>query len=142
MAEPQAEPPPAHAQEYFVVSMGLETWLYHDLLKEIHNLREVVVDVRDKIKAPPKGSRIKGARYPDARVVAQIIIHEDFPLVVSNCEKVLEDRGIVVVGCKSGIRKAPTIAAAVERKSFNAYTVHCSLHQFTKTDMMLSLIHI
>ena len=86
---------------------------------------------RDKIKSPPKGPRI---RYPD-----EVTAHEDFPLVVSNCEKVLEDRGIIVVGCKRGIRKAPTIAMAVGRKSFNAYTVHCSLLQFTKTDMMLVL---
>ena len=72
MAEPQAEPLPAQVpqdsnrsddggliSEYFVVSIGLQSRLYHELLAEVHNLREVVVDVRHKIKAPPKGLRIK-----------------------------------------------------------------------------------
>ena len=72
-------------------------------------------------------------------MVARIQKHDKFARAVSEAEQVLRDRGSVLVGCKSGIHRAPTVAAEVGRRSINAYTVHCSLNNFTKTDMMLLL---
>ena len=87
MAEPQSEPPPAPAKEYFVVSMGWETRLYEEFLPDVTDLSEVVVDVRDYIEAPPPEERIKPEIYPDASMVARIHAHKDFDLVVEKMHR-------------------------------------------------------
>ena len=60
MREQRPEPPPSFVEEYFVVSVGLETELYRELLREVTNLHRVLVDIRWGIPAPPPEERING----------------------------------------------------------------------------------
>ena len=68
-------------------------------------------------------------------VVRRIEGHPGFDRAVNACSETLRAHGIVIVGCKSGVYRAPTVAARV--RSSNAYTVHFSLQEATMVDMLL-----
>ena len=89
-------------REYWVISIGLETSLYEELLYDVPDVRFVTVDVRPYIRAPPPHHRPYGNQYPDPQVVRRIEGSPGFDRAVNACSEVLRVHGIVMVGYKSG----------------------------------------
>ena len=126
-------------ESYFVLSIGLETPLYRRIRAEIPRLEIIVVDVRRFIGAPPRHRRARGARYPDRSVIVEVEGNAHFEQAVNECTNLLQRYRIVMVGCKSGVHRAPTVSARVGRLSSNAFTVHCSLNNMRFDDVMWTI---
>ena len=122
-------------REYWVISIGLETSLYEQLMHDVPDVRFVTVDVRPYIPSLEPYHRPYGNLYPDPRVVRRIEGHPGFDRAVNACSETLRAHSIVIVGCKSGMYRAPTVAARV--RSSNAYTVHFTLQEANLVEAML-----
>ena len=57
-----------------------------------------------------KCHRVKNAFFPDERVVTQVQESPEFGEALRRCEWVLDNYGIVLVMCKGGNHRAPTVA--------------------------------
>jgi hypothetical protein len=119
------------ATRFLVLSVGIETPLYRELSRIFPELASVTVDVREHIRAPLRADRV-GGRWPDAFVVAQVSSSHGFLNAVGICREVLELEGVVVVACKGGNHRAPTVAAEVWGAS---YTIHSCTTWLGYTDI-------
>jgi hypothetical protein len=119
-----------------VLSVGIETPLYRELSRIFPELSSVTVDVRNQIGAPPRSDRV-GGRWPDAPVVAQVSSNHGFLNAVERCREVLELEGVVVVACKGGNHRAPTVAADVGGAT---YTIHSCTTRLGYTGMARALM--
>ena len=108
-----------------VISLGRETALYEYVLKEIPEAHQLVVNVASSLPAPPRHERVKRAFFPDASVVSRIRQQQGFSEVVQQCELVLQRYGIVLVMCKGGNHRAPTVADCLKRKG--RFVIHATL---------------
>ena len=112
---------------FMLLSIGIETDLYRDLRRLVPEIVDIPVDIRRFIRSPPIYARIQ-ARFPDERLKQQVKDHWGFMAAVHECNKVLWDEGIVVVACKSGVHRAPTVAEYVQEYAEMPYVVHCNVH--------------
>ena len=98
-----------------VISLGWNTPLYWHIMKNIPGAHAIIVDVSKIIPAPLKRHRVKKAFFPDERVVTQVQESPEFEEALRRCECVLDNYGIVLVTCKGGNHRAPTIADSMKR---------------------------
>ena len=62
------------------------------------------------IVAPPKSQRKRGW-FPELHITNGVKSAEGFSEAVERCEVMLRKMGIVVVACKGGRHRAPTVAS-------------------------------
>ena len=107
-----------------VISLGWDTDVYRWLLAEIPEVVQLTLDVTRFLPAPPRAERIRGT-FPDNGVICQVREQEGFSACVSACHEVLASHGIVLVMCKGGRHRAPTVAHEMSQKG--RYVVHATL---------------
>jgi len=107
-----------------VISLGWNTQLYQHLKVNIPEVHEIIVDVSKIIPAPDKCDRVD-AVFPDEGVVTQVQDSEQFKEALKCCECVLKKFDIVLVMCKGGNHRAPTIADSM--KSPGRFIIHATL---------------
>ena len=98
-----------------VISLGWNTELFEYICVNIPEAQELVVDVSAIISAPPRCRRERNAFFPDDSVVSQVRGARGFDEAVECCECVLRRHGIVLVMCKGGNHRAPTVADSMKR---------------------------
>ena len=108
-----------------VISLGWNTPLYWHIKKNIPEAHAIIVDVSKIIPAPLKRHRVKKAFFPDERVVTQVQESPEFGEALRRCECVLDNYGIVLVMCKGGNHRAPTIADSMKRRG--RFIIHATL---------------
>ena len=108
-----------------VVSLGWNTGLYQYICENIPEARELVVDVSAIIPAPPRCQRDRNAYFPDDSVVSQVRGSRWYGEAVDCCNSVLRKHGIVLVACKGGNHRAPTVADGMKHQS--RFIVHATL---------------
>lgn len=106
-----------------IVSTGFLSRRFEELMDMLPEARHVVVDAR-MIAAPRKEDRIPG-RYPHPPLVAQVRSSSGFSKCVAESERVVREKGVVIVACKGGNHRAPTVAEALS--SNKRHTVHLTL---------------
>ena len=115
--------------------MGSEMCI-RDRLKTIFpNFEEIVVNVAEMIRAPPRDQRIR-AWFPDPQITNQVKFSRGFSRAVKRCEAMLRNKGIVVVACKGGHHRAPTVASHLRCD----YVVHCVIH-YLSIDHIAGIIY-
>ena len=107
-----------------VISLGWDTHFYKWILAEIPEVEHLVVDVTQFLPAPPRAERIRGT-FPDNGVISQVREQEGFSACVSACHEMLASRGIVLVMCKGGNHRAPTVAHEMSQRG--RYVIHATL---------------
>ena len=112
--------------EYIALSIGIECKMFAELTNIFPDLRKNVIDVRKWISAPRQHERVKGY-FPDRRVVNQVKASSGFEEAVKRCQEMLRTTGIVVVGCKGGNHRAPTVASQLRCD----YVFHCVIDEIT-----------
>ena len=117
-----------------VISLGWNTPIYRHITKKIPEAHNLIIDLTRFLEAPEKEERVKGACFPDENVVSQIRAHKRFNEVVEICESVLRRYGIVLVACKGGNHRAPTVADSM--KSRGRFVLHATL--FTRPSLQCS----
>ena len=108
-----------------VISLGWDTPLYQYITKNIPDALEVLVNVADILDPPKKEDRIKGAIFPDKDVVKQVRDHRNFEEAKECCERKLDRWHIVLVCCKGGNHRAPTVADSLKRPG--RFIIHATL---------------
>ena len=107
-----------------VISIGCNTALFARLMNQIPEARKLVVDVAELLPAPLRHTRTK-AVYPDCDVVFRIREQKNYITAVRMCDEVLQKHGIVLVACKGGNHRSPTVAS--ELKDIGRFVVHATL---------------
>ena len=123
-----------------VISLGWNTALFTALVNNIPEVRKLMVHVDELLPAPPRNMRTD-AVYPDCNVVLRIHKQMHFTTAVRICQKMLEEHGIVLVVCKGGNHRSPTVASQL--RSVGRFVVHATLRtrpSFCFEDIA-SLIH-
>ena len=87
------------------------------------------------IHAPPKSRRKPGC-FPAPHITNQVKSSDGFSEAVKRCEEKLRKMGIVVVVCKGGHHRAPTVASHLRCD----YVVHCVIH-FLSIDHIAGIIY-
>ena len=108
-----------------VISLGKTTPLCEYILERIPEARRLLVDVTKWLRAPPRQKRVKGAYFPDDKVVSQTRQQNGFNEAVEACESTLRKYGIALVACKGGNHRAPTVADSM--KSTGRLVLHATL---------------
>ena len=85
--------------EYIALSIGYESEKYEQLKTIFPNFEEIVVNVAEMIRAPPRDQRTR-AGFPDPQITNQVKFSRGFSRAVKRCEAMLRNKGIVVVACK------------------------------------------
>ena len=106
-----------------IVSTGFSSYRFKELMDMLPEAWDVVVDAR-MIAVPRKEDRIPGI-YPHPGIVAQVRSSWGFSKCVAASERVVQAKGVVVVACKGGNHRAPTVAGALS--SNKRHTVHLTL---------------
>lgn len=128
---------------FMVLSIGIATRLYEDLVDLLPEVEDVTVDIRQWIKAPHRSQRIR-AVFPDERVKYQVKSSAGFEQALDACNRILRRFGIVVIGCKSGVHRAPTMSEIVQEQARNPYVVHCCVRNVSALEaavLVRSCIH-
>ena len=108
-----------------VISLGINTYEYRRLVEIEPSINDVLVDVRDYVHAPPRNKRASGV-YPHPGIVEQVRGSRGYESCVSACSRVLLSRGIVVIGCKGGRHRAPTVAS--EFHADDRHVIHLTVN--------------
>ena len=108
-----------------VISLGRNTPLYWHIKNKILEAHAIIVDVAKIIPAPLKCHRVKDAFFPDECVVTQVRESKEFEEALRCCECVLGKYDIVLVTCKGGNHRAPTIADSMKRRG--RFIIHATL---------------
>ena len=116
-----------------IVSLGLETSLWREILHWAPELEAVKVDVRDFLPAPPRRYRPRGDHRAPA-VVAEIVHAPQFLLAKAAVETVLHTSSMVLVGCKSGRHRAPVVA---KHAGPPALRIHAQEAQLSAFDLLI-----
>ena len=111
---------------YIALSIGCRSQLYHQLTQIFPDLQKIVVNVGELIVAPPRRKRV-AAWFPDCRVVKQVMSSEGFQQAIQCCQERLRTRGIVLVMCKGGHHRAPTVVSQLKCD----YKIHCVIANFS-----------
>jgi hypothetical protein len=124
-----------------VISLGWNTELFQYICDNIPEAHVLVVDVSAIIAAPPRCRRNRNAFFPDDSVVSQVRGSTRFDEAVGRCECVLRRHGIVLVTCKGGNHRAPTVADSMKRGS--RFIVHATLRTRypLRSDHIAILVH-
>ena len=109
------------------ISIGLDTTLYPQLQQHFPNLHEVTVNVTEWIPAPRRDQRTRG-RWPNEKVIESVRQQQGYAAALSRCQRVLDEQGLVLVGCKGGNHRSPTVAANLRKTE---YVVHCTIYNVT-----------
>ena len=115
-----------------IVSAGADSHRFAHLLALLPEAWDAVVDVRWWLHAPPKGRR-RHAVYPDLEVMKQVRATPGFTQCSIDSEKVLREKGVVVVVCTGGNHRAPTVAATLS--SARRHVVHLTLDRVSVEDV-------
>ena len=121
-----------------IVSVGIESFFFTELIKEDSNLWRYVVDVRSFIRPPPREHRT-GTVFPDVAVVAQVRGSPGFQNAQYACRHVLEKYGLAIIGCRGGRHRAPTVAYSIAN-SFS-HLIHSSLSFISIQDLLMLFRH-
>ena len=128
-----------------VISLGRNTKLYSWLMENMPRCKELMVDVQDPLPAPPWAQRTPGV-FPDPCVVDRIRAQKNFQYCVNLCKQKLRKYGIVLVYCKGGNHRAPTVAHELGQLfhhrgvgSFFLLTPHAADFPVTSRDAVLSM---
>ena len=128
---------------YAVVSVGLgkenrrRPGEKYEILKSIlpRGLAdELLVDVRDDLRAPRSEHRPRG-EYPDFCVAEGVRQTIGFNTALERCRLKLHRYGIVFVGCNAGRHRSATVAGDLGRQETNAYVVHAGLSNITAEEI-------
>ena len=111
---------------YIALSIGYQCDLYDQLTRIFPDLQKIVVNVREMIVAPPRQQRV-AAWFPDGRVANQVMSSAGFDQAVQRCQERLRTRGIVLVMCRGGHHRAPTVVSQLKCD----YKFHCVLAKFS-----------
>ena len=122
--------------KYIVLSVGFDDAVFSSIYRQLPSLARYIVDVRDLLKPPPKGQRVKG-KFPLRGVRDQVENRPEFEYCRRACQAVLEQHGIVIVACSSGHHRAPTIAHCLEGAS---YTLHVTIRGLPEM-VVIKLLH-
>ena len=115
-----------------IVSSGVRSARFTQLLKLLPEAANVVVDVKEWLHAPRRADRIH-ASYPNPQIIKQVRAGKGFVPCVTHCENVLRQKGVVVVVCKGGNHRAPTVAA--ELSSAKRHVVHLTMDDVSVEDV-------
>ena len=107
-----------------VISLGRNTPLYRYIRDNLPEAQVLIVDVAHMIDPPPRPERHKGV-FPEDVIVSQVRGARGFDKAVQCCESVLAKHGIVLVMCKGGNHRAPTVADSMKRD--HLFIVHATL---------------
>jgi len=110
-----------------VISLGYQSAAYEYILQDIPEAKRLIVNVAHILTAPPKDERVKGACFPDKCVVSQVRGHARFPAAVDACEQVLQTYGIVLVVCKGGNHRSPTVADSIGCRG--RFVIHATIYK-------------
>lgn len=108
-----------------VISLGWNTGLYRYICDNIPEARKLIVDVAAIIPAPPRCQRNWNANFPDDIVVTQVRGSRYYYEAIDFCSFTLRKYGIVLVACKGGNHRAPTVADGLRCPS--SFIVHATL---------------
>ena len=98
-----------------VISLGWNTPVYTYISDKIPEAHKLIVDVAELLPAPPRHQRIKHECFPDAAMVSRIQRQKGFEEALALCESVLQIHGIVLVLCKGGNHRSPTVANSMKQ---------------------------
>ena len=115
-----------------VISLGIRTYAYDQLVRMEPRICEVLVDVRSYVNAPPRHRRVNEV-YPHAAIIDAVKMQCGYECCVSACAHVLRSQGIVVIGCKGGRHRAPTVASEFEMAG--RHVIHLTLSSSLRVEM-------
>ena len=107
-----------------VISLGYDTQLYRHITSNIPQVGEIIVNVAKIIPAPDPDDRVPGI-FPNKDVVKQVQDSTHFRRAQTECEEVLRKKEIVLVVCKGGNHRAPTVADSM--KEWGRFIIHATL---------------
>ena len=138
------------AYRVLVITMGMDTHLYRELMHWVPQVVHWTVDVRRDpehpdgwLSAPPRHERISGS-WPDRGIVSQVKNFNGpaaFRAAVRACKEKLERFGVVIVCCRGGQHRAPTVGDELARHFPVGFAVHTRFLRLNINDV-LSIVHV
>ena len=121
-----------------VISIGLETSLYKALSQEDYGIKQILIDVRPYIDSPPKHDRVP-FDFPHPVLIKQVKENPGFAAAVAASAATLNQYGIVLIGCRAGRHRAPTVAE--DFKHPHRHVIHTTKERHNLRDLLILFQH-